>query len=187
MTYFINGIVIEKKFRKPVIQTEKGTFTIKKVDLDNNKITSGAEFALYRLADENEVNTVKLKGAEGNYIKIREGVTNQNGELKFDDLRIAVFDKGYPYYLVETKNPKGYIRYEDPIELVLFKDKVEVEPENSWVDYENQIVVIKNAEYVEPIELPVTGGIGTLGFYVIGMVLIIGGYLCLAKNCFQRL
>lgn len=184
--YSMNGATTEKKYRKPVVQAQEGSFSLKKTDLDGNNISEGAEFTLYREADESEKDGMFLEGMETKVIKAAEGVTDENGEITFEHLRLSVFDTGYPYYLVETKAPEGYVENEEIIRINLFSDRVET-PENPWcyVD-ENGKLIVRNAEYVENIDIPVTGGNGSKGFYMIGIMLITGGIYMFKKNRFSR-
>ena len=75
-------------FENPPI---RGDIVIKKVDEDNpDKVLKDAEFALYKVSDmENP---------------IRTGITDENGILRFEDLRYG------SYYVEETKPPKYYYR-----------------------------------------------------------------------------
>ena len=191
--YSMNGAISEKKYRKPVIQVDEGSFALKKTDLDGNIIAVGAEFALYRKAEEEDKDTVILENLEGEYVKVAAGVTDEKGEIKFEHLRLAVFDEGYPYYLVETKAPEGYVSCGEVICLELYSNGIEVfstdeDGENPWcyVDEDGKLI-IRNAEYVEPLDLPVTGGSGSAGLYMIGIMLITGGILCLKRRDFQDL
>jgi len=191
--YSMNGAISEKKYRKPVVQVNDGGFSLKKTDLDGNIISTGAGFVLYRIADEGEEDTVILDNMEGKYVKVANGVTDEYGKIEFEHLRLAVFDQGYPYFLVETKAPDGYVGSEEVICINLYSDRVEIaiedeKGENHWcyVDKDGELIV-RNAEYVEPLDLPVTGGSGNAGFYIMGIMLITGGILCLKKVKFREL
>ena len=178
VSYSLNGALNEKNYKKPVIQVSEGELRIRKVNLDEEPIGSSAEFTLYRKANAGEENTVSLDEVEGKFVVVTKGTTDQTGELLFEHLRLSVFDAGYPYYLVETKAPEGYIKYEEPIPLLLYKDSVVVTEENGWVKTgEEGQLIVKNGEYVEVRELPVTGGHGKWMYFLIGAVLITGGMI----------
>lgn len=112
-------------YPKPVIQVRSGTLTIRKVDFETGQIgLSGAKFELYREADSDRENGVTLEGLTGSFVKVGEGVTDENGLLTMGNLRLRVFDAGYHYYLVETEAPVGYSRLLDPVGLTLYTDSV---------------------------------------------------------------
>lgn len=185
--YVLNGAEMERRFPKPVIQVRDAGMTIKKTDMNGKIIPGGAGFILYREADVSEENTVEIEGMEGRFINVASGITNENGEIVFDHLRVSVFDKGYCYYLIETEAPEGYVKCEDVLKIDLFDESVAVEKDNVWVsvDEEGKVVVF-NAEYVEPLDIPVTGGKGKEGFYITGILLITGGIICLRRKIFQN-
>lgn len=119
VTYSLSGAKVTKKYRKPVVQAREGTLTIWKTDISGNAITTGASFELYREADENETNVISVEGVDRLCVKVAEGTTDNEGKLVFEHLRLAVFDEGYPYYLLETKAPDGYVRIEKPMKILL--------------------------------------------------------------------
>ena len=159
---------MERKFPKPVIQARESGFILKKVNLDGNIISKEAEFDLYP-ADDNQ--------------KIATGITNENGEIVFEHLRVSAFDEGYSYYLVEKRAPEGHVKCEDAFKITIFSDHVAVEEDNAWISVdEDGKVVVMNAEYVEPLDIPITGGKGIEMFYMIGILLLVGGVICLKRN-----
>lgn len=93
----------------------------------------------------------ELQDMTGNVV--REAIeTNDNGRLIFEDL-----DWG-DYQLVETKAPDGYRMLTKKINLTIEKEDLHIEKtventKNGW-------------------EIPETGGFGTLGFYVLGGLLM---------------
>lgn len=184
--YDLNGAEVRKNFKNPVIQARSSKIKIKKSDLDKNVFLKDAVFALYRKADSSDENTIEMNGMTGKFVEVSSGITNDEGEIEFEHLRVSVFEEGYQYYLIEKESPEGYIKCEDILQITLFDESVKVEENNSWisVDEEGDIVVL-NAEYVEPLDLPVTGGNGNKGFYMIGILFMIGGILCLKRKEFQ--
>lgn len=112
-------------------------------------------------------NRVTLQGAEfeltdedGNKWS---GTTNDNGEYVFDNLAVG------NYKLTETKAPEGYRLLKKSIE-------VEVTPDNLSITK-----TIENSE--QGWEIPLTGGIGTLGFYSIGLIIMsIAGFILFRRR-----
>lgn len=84
--------------------------------------------------------------------EIATGRTNGQGELYFTELVLGT------YYLTETKAPEGYRIRTAKIELELTK-------QNTYIEH-----VVENEEIDWVI--PDTGGIGTIVFYAVGLVLI---------------
>ena len=117
------------------------------------KPTSGALKIIKQDGDTEE----KLAGAEfelrdleGNVIK--SGTTNDAGEISWEDL-----DYG-DYQLVETKAPEGYRLLTSPIDVKINGDENEV------------TLTVNNTK--TGWELPTTGGIGSVLFTLIGLLLM---------------
>lgn len=102
----------------------------------------------------------------GNYIYDANGTdnttltTDNSGKLVVSGLPAGT------YYLKETKAPNGYNLLSDEIEITLNETNA------SDLSYELDVINKKG------FDLPQTGGIGTLMFFIIGGVLIAGG-ICL--------
>lgn len=125
------GAETAQYYPKPVIQVRDGTLTVHKTDNETKTASlAGAGFTLYRKAENDRENTVLVEGLTGSYVKVAEGVTGADGSVKFEHLRLTVFDTGYHYYLVETNSPEGYSRYMKPIGLTLYQDKVVLDDTN---------------------------------------------------------
>ena len=92
----------------------------------------------------------KLTGAEG-FEAI--GISDEDGKITFDNLEWGT------YTLVETKAPEGY-------RLRTGKIEVEITSENLYVEK-----TIENTK--QEWTIPKTGGFGTLGFYGIGLILMV--------------
>lgn len=110
-----------------------------------------------KIIKQNGETSDKLAGAEfqlrdldGNVVK--SGTTDDNGELKWTKL-----DYGQ-YQLVETKAPEGYRILKKPIDVTINK--------------ENSDITLTVDNYKNGWELPVTGGIGTTLFTVIGLLIM---------------
>lgn len=183
LEYVMNGARFSKLYRKPVVQAKEGTLVVKKTDTSGNPIAEGAEFALYRVAESGEQNTVNLSGVSGKCIQVATGITDDNGLLIFEHLRVKVFDTGYDYYLVESEAPDGYVEKSEPIHLKLYKDNVEVVNKTSDVKASQTtlsgsqkvgMITIENMKFSE-FKIPVTGGFGRTPFYGVAAFAIAAG------------
>src|SRR5699024_1702837 len=85
------------------------------------------------------------------------GTTDEDGQLSFTDIPIG------SYQLIETKAPEGYRLLRNPIDVEINGENLEVElhVENSKSGW----------------ELPSTGGMGTILFYGLGAIIMIGSIL----------
>lgn len=92
----------------------------------------------------------ELRDLDGNVIQ--SGTTDNNGELAWTGL-----DYGQ-YQLVETKAPDGYRILKNPIDITINK--------------ENSDITLTVDNYQSGWELPVTGGIGTTLFTLIGLLIM---------------
>lgn len=131
-------------------------------DLSGNKIPlAGAEFTLYQ-ADENGDQTITYDGVDVKCITLGSAATALTADGKS---AIAVFTDmllvGREYYLVETKPPFGY-NITNEITRISFTGTEADENGIYTIEITNQI----------GIKLPVAGGIGTVIFNVIGVLLI---------------
>ncbi|TVT27052.1 VWA domain-containing protein [Salinicoccus cyprini] len=93
--------------------------------------------------------TFELRDLEGN--TIGTATTDENGELTFSDLRYG------DYLLVMTKAPEGHKLDAQPTKVTLGDEETD------------EVVKVSNDQQV----LPQTGGIGTVPFFIIGLLLIL--------------
>ena len=91
-----------------------------------------------------------LKDSEGN--TVATGTTNGNGEFVFENIPVG------NYQLEETKAPENYRLLKKPIDVEVTPDKLQVTK------------TIENSK--QGWEIPKTGGVGTLGFYGVGFILM---------------
>ena len=151
---------------------------VSKIDEDNSQPLSGAEFSL-----EKDGTEISFVGEAGNYrvAKQDEAGTailkvDSNGLLKLDGLDIGT------YYLTEVKAPDGYVKLQNPVEVVVsdtdINGKVEVEQQEQADGYVP--VTVKNDK---GFTLPVTGGMGTMVFNIAGAVLIAVGLALVVGYC----
>ena len=127
---------------------------------------SDAKFDLYRTATAEEIaagRSVTITHANVPGILLESGLTT-------NALGVATFEKyeangdRYAYYLVETKAPTGYN---------LLSNAVEVHFTDEEVAGTNGIYTVE-IENTSGIQLPITGGTGTVIFTVIGIALMVG-------------
>ena len=151
---------------------------VSKIDEDSEQPLSGAEFTLSA-----EGETIRFTGSAGNYRVAKQDETGDtilkvdgNGLLKLDGL-----DAG-TYYLTEVKAPDGYVKLQNPVEVVIsdtdMNGKVEVDQKEQTDGYVP--VTVKNDR---GFTLPVTGGMGTTLFNISGAVLIAAGLMLVIGYC----
>ncbi len=146
--------------------------TVNKVDEDQNPL-SGAEFKLYSDADlQNEIKFVQT--ADGTYRVAKadeEGaetlVVDSDGVLNLQGLDLGT------YYLKEIKAPGGYNLLQNALEIKLTDTDKNGELDNDADNVLTGIQVVNSKGF----NLPVTGGIGTVLFTVVGVVLMASGVL----------
>lgn len=164
---------------------------VNKVD-DEGQALSGAKFTLS--ANANGDTPIEFVGSNGTYCKATSDETGVT-EIEVDSnglLTLSGLDAG-TYYLTETKAPGGYNKLSAPI-LVEIKDLkngiADAEPKgpNGKPEYTpaNRAETEANDGYVpltvvnsKGFTLPSTGGMGTVLFTAIGIVLMGGGLVLL--------
>ena len=134
-------------------------------DNENNKL-AGAKFDLYRTATQAEINAGKSSEIPHTSI---QGIKLESDKVTDAD-GVATFAKyeangtKYDYYLVETQAPSGYNILDNAVK-VNFTD-AEVEATAGFYP-----VKVPNSS---GIQLPITGGTGTVIFTIIGIALMVG-------------
>lgn len=183
-----------------IVFTYKTVFN--KVDSSNKPLT-GADFKLEKfIKSENGTETYKnvkgtwvdvtTLGTEKHPSKTVENLTNDNGTAENAKFTFSGIDDGY-YRLTETETPAGYNTI-DPVEfeITATHDLVSDDPKltalagtggaeftMSLTDGSLTSDVINN----KGAELPETGGIGTIIFYVLGSLLVVGcGIVLISKR-----
>lgn len=169
---------VGKTFREDSDQPEvhTGGTQLKKVDAsDKNKTLSGATFAVYRMATQEEVAADKEKNelpqfriGETTY-KMVQVAFYGNAALSGDkvtavttdsDGKAVIYGLAYgEYYLVETQAPDGYRLLPQPTKFVI----------DAASHLDTAVLTVTNSGGAE---LPTTGGMGTTIFTVLGAVLV---------------
>lgn len=127
---------------------------------------ANAKFDLYRTATAEEIaagSSVTIPHTTVAGILLESGLTtNDSGVATFE--KYEANDTRYAYYLVETKAPTGYN---------LLSNAVEVHFTDAEVAGTNGIYTVE-IENTSGIQLPITGGTGTVIFTIIGIALMVG-------------
>lgn len=153
---------------------------VTKVEEDGKTPLAGAEFQLLKDDQKTEMTFVKM--SDGKYRLAKEEDTNTTTTLVVDsegklDLEGMATET---YYLKETKAPDGYELLDELIKVVIKDDD-----ENGIVDDAgdkldksvNTNIVYKTVVNRKPPIMPITGGIGTVIFSIVGIVLVAGGIM----------
>lgn len=183
-------------------QTKTATATVysygievKKVDKSTQLPISGAEFTLTKA---NEDDAIKFVGSNGTYrvatatesaTAVETLVVTESGE-NMGKLILSGLDAG-TYTLTETKAPAGYVKLGAPKTITITDDKTVMEgdtanskPNGLVDDGENSADGIDGYYELDVANskgftLPSTGGMGTVLFTTIGIVLMGGGLVLL--------
>lgn len=183
-------------------QTKTATATVysygievKKVDKSTQLPISGAEFTLTKA---NEDDAIKFVGSNGTYrvatatestTAVETLVVTESGE-NMGKLILSGLDAGI-YTLTETKAPAGYVKLGAPKTITITDDKTAMEgdtanskPNGLVDDGENSADGIDGYYELDVVNskgftLPSTGGMGTVLFTTIGIVLMGGGLVLL--------
>lgn len=166
---YSNYPYVESSHAQKTATVDVTTFAIK-IDKfvknqEANKL-AGAKFDLYRTATQAEIDagtSVEIPHTSIQGIKLEgDKVTDDNGAATF--AKYEANGTNYDYYLVETQAPSGYNLLDDAVK-VKFTD---ADVENTAGVY---TVKVSNSS---GIQLPITGGTGTVIFTIIGIALMVG-------------
>lgn len=145
------------------------TFAIKidkYVDGEETNKLAGAKFDLYRTATPAEIDagkSVKIPHTSIQGIKLEgDKVTDDNGAATFE--KYEANGTNYNYYLVETQAPLGYN---------ILDNAVQVNFTDAEVGATAGVYTVKVSNS-SGIQLPITGGTGTVIFTIIGIALMVG-------------
>ena len=166
---YSNYPYVENSHAQKTDTVDVTTFAIKidkYVDGEPTNKLANAKFDLYRTATQAEVNAglaVTIPHTAVNGIKL-EGdlVTDANGTATF--AKYEANGEKYDYYLVETQAPSGYN---------LLDNAVKVNFTDADVEATAGVYTVKVSNS-SGIQLPITGGTGTVIFTIIGIALMVG-------------
>lgn len=192
------------KLPEQIVKVANYEFTVKKTD-ENGNALDGATFELHKMADCSDVAMEFIK--TGNTYRLAEAGETANegsektsiitaGEAKIEGLAAGT------YYLKEIEAPAGYNKLVKPVEVKITENL----NTDSGSDYYNQAfdnsgnrldptitmngqnVDLTNSDFILNIinktgtELPSTGGMGTIVFYVIGGLLMTAAVVALVTK-----
>ncbi len=173
---------------------------VEKVDAADNKALAGVTFDLYRKLDDaatgDGVLTNPVSGLTGKYEKVNTSdlETDANGQINVSGLANGT------YYLVETKTNDGYNLLQAPVEIELAIEyatttttKITTEDgvtttattvvNQKFEDADgNNGTITNTVKNSKGFTLPVTGGMGTILFSVIGLALVAGAAVILIRS-----
>lgn len=160
---------VDNSHKRKTATVDVTTFAIKidkYVDGAQNTKLAGAKFDLYRTATQAEIDAgtsveIPLTSIQG--IKLEgDKVTGDNGAATF--AKYEANGTNYDYYLVETQAPSGYNILDNAVKVNFTYEEVEETDGTYTVKVPNK----------SGIQLPITGGTGTVIFTVIGIALMVG-------------
>ena len=160
---------VENSHKQKTDTVDVTTFAIKidkYVSGDERAKLANAKFDLYRTAtqDEKDAGTsVEIPHTNIQGIKLEgDKVTEADGSVTFE--KYEANDNNYDYYLVETQAPSGYNILDNAVKLN-FTDADVAGTAGVYT------VKVPNSS---GIQLPITGGTGTVIFTIIGIALMVG-------------
>lgn len=170
-----------------VVTTPTYPLDINKKIKDKNTMLAGATFRLYKEeagAKVDNGNAIKVIGDNGKYT-VAEDQTSEDAFINMVTVVTGIDGKEYnlhlnglaagTYWLVETEAPDGYNKLTAPVKITITKSgdtnvenwtisKGDAQETDKIIDIENSTGTI----------LPETGGMGTVLFTVVAVVLILG-------------
>ncbi|MGE7890175.1 SpaA isopeptide-forming pilin-related protein [Bacillus cereus] len=147
-----NDVIGEKESKPVVVVPTTGIIELTKIDGTNKSKLKGAEFAL---KDKNG----KIVVVAGKEVK---GVSDENGVIKWSNIPYGdyqIFETKAPTYTKEDGTTAFYQLLKDPIDVKISEN--------------NQTVKLTIENNKSGWILPVTGGIGTTLFTIIGLALMV--------------
>ena len=160
---------VENSHKQKTDTVDVTTFAIKidkYVKNDEDAKLANAKFDLYRTATQAEViagSAVNIPHTTENGIKLESDlVTDANGTATF--AKYEANGTKYDYYLVETQAPSGYNILDNAVKVNFTDAEVEATAGVYTVKVSNS----------SGIQLPITGGTGTVIFTIIGIALMVG-------------
>lgn len=174
-------------------------FDLKKVAKDDNDaLLSGAQFEIYRDGGNGEWNNgssddtgLTFVGSDGINYKLSEAqsdatelTTGDGGLLSLDGLSEGT------YWVLETTAPDGYNKLSDPIKVVIsatYNENGTLATHTITYGDDNQtscdggshVITVENSKGAL---LPTTGGMGTIGLTVLGVIIVAAGAIWIIRR-----
>lgn len=165
------------------VKTPTFPLYIKKTDAEGDNYLSGAKF---QLRDDQD-NVIRVEGSGGEY-RVAENQKDSNMLDVMETESSEIDNGGYnltvnglkagTYWLEETEAPDGYNKLKDRIKVVITQDKedvtkwtISVESNGTEISADDKIITVVNKTGTV---LPGTGGMGTMIFTVVALVLVLG-------------
>ncbi|PFX98963.1 SpaA isopeptide-forming pilin-related protein, partial [Bacillus toyonensis] len=147
-----NDVIGDKESKPVVVVPTTGIIELSKIDGDDKKELKGAEFV--------------LKDKKGKIVVVARkeviGVSDENGVIKWSNIPYGdyqIFETKAPTYTKEDGTTASYQLLKDPIDVKVSEN--------------NQTVKLTIENNKSGWILPVTGGIGTTLFTVLGLMLMV--------------
>ncbi|WP_420685334.1 SpaA isopeptide-forming pilin-related protein [Bacillus cereus] len=160
-----NDVIGEKESKPVVVIPTTGIIELTKIDSANKNKLKGAEFVL----KDNNGKIVVVAGKEVT------GVSDENGVIKWSNIPYGdyqIFETKAPTYTKEDGTKASYQLLKDPIDVKISEN--------------NQTVKLTIENNKSGWILPVTGGIGTTLFTVIGLTLMLTAAFVFFRKKFAR-
>lgn len=160
-----NDVIGEKESKPVVVIPTTGIIELTKIDGANKNKLKGAEFVL----KDNNGKIVVVAGKEVT------GVSDENGVIKWSNIPYGdyqIFETKAPTYTKEDGTKASYQLLKDPIDVKISEN--------------NQTVKLTIENNKSGWILPVTGGIGTTLFTVIGLTLMLTAAFVFFRKKFAR-
>ncbi|PFH83319.1 LPXTG cell wall anchor domain-containing protein [Bacillus cereus] len=160
-----NDVIGEKESKPVVVIPTTGIIELTKIDSANKNKLKGAEFVL----KDNNGKIVVVAGKEVT------GVSDENGVIKWSNIPYGdyqIFETKAPTYTKEDGTKASYQLLKDPIDVKISEN--------------NQTVKLTIENNKSGWILPVTGGIGTTLFTVIGLTLMLTAAFAFFRKKFAR-
>ncbi|MBO5520336.1 MAG: LPXTG cell wall anchor domain-containing protein, partial [Eubacterium sp.] len=167
--------------------TNAKTFPVSiwKTDLEDHVLSDGASFSLYDEAGYDAESGKPKTDAK----PVVSGTTGENGLLALGTLQVGT------YYLVETEAPAGYNLLNTAIVITVKNDDVAAtlgaggesltvnkKGDKNWVKGQDNKTLQIQVKNTPGSALPVTGGMGTKLFVILGSILAVGAALLLWRR-----
>ncbi len=177
------------------INTYPSDLTIRKADSDNRSVSlSGAEFVLYKMEDEKKLyyrytpDSTGEGGGTTEWKPLGDDETPEAYSLTTDsDGCISLYGiQDGEYWLEELKPPDGYYSLAGTIQVTVSGGQLQAPSDAN--DANGAVFVSDNGKILTVLNstgyaLPLTGGVGTIRYIILGLVLMAGSFIYMFYCC----